>query len=150
MKENHSKTTQLVAVLVLTVFCISVLLVLLTCASVYRNLVDAGEDAYNCRTAFGYLTTRIRQAEAVRLEGNETLILIETLDGEQYETRVFCTDGYLRELYTISGALISEEAGEPILEVECISFFKKENLLVVMLGEKKLLLHLPCELEVVS
>ena len=151
MRENHSKLTQLLALLALTVFCICVLLVLLTSASVYQKLVEKGETAYLCRTAAGYLRTRVRQAQTVRLEsfdGIEALVLEETLEGETYVTRVYCQGGFLRELYTVPGAASAAEDGEPILKLEYVSFSMDGNLLTVMLEEEKLLLYLPKKMEV--
>ena len=146
MKDNASRMTQVLALLTLTVFALCVLLVLLTGASCYRGLVDRGEDSYARRTAVQYLTTRVRQAQRVEIgdfEGCEGLILEETIDGECYTTRIYCYDGWLRELYTVPGAKVSANAGTEILEAENLELTREGSLLRLTLGEEELLLHLP-------
>lgn len=151
MKKNRSPITRVLALLCLTVFALCVLLVLLTAASVYRNLVDRGEETYTRRTALQYLTTRVRQAERVTvgvLEGCEALILEETIDGEVYTTWVYCHEGWIRELYAVPGAKLPPEAGEAIVEAEEFDLQMEEHLLQVTVGEDGLILYLPEGVEV--
>ena len=146
MKERNSPITEVLALLNLTVFALCVLLVLLTGARIYRNLVDRGQEVYEQRTALQYLTTRVRQAETVEignLEGCEALILKETLEGETYTTYVYCYDGWLRELYTVAGAKLPPQAGEALLEGENLDLKQEGSLLTVTCAGKELLLHLP-------
>ena len=146
MKDNPSRMTQVLALLTLTVFALCLLLVLLSGASCYRGLVDRGEASYARRTAVQYLTTRVRQAQRVEIgdfEGCQTLLLEETVDGECYTTRVYCYDGWLRELYTVPGAKLPPRAGAAVLEAEDLELTREGSLLTVKLGEETLLLHLP-------
>lgn len=146
MKENRARITQVLAIVCLAVFALCILLVLLTAGSVYRNLVDRGEETYTRRTALQYLTTRVHQAQTVDVgiwEDCEVLILGETVDGEQYTTRVYCYDGWLRELYAVPGAVLPPTAGEPIVEAETFELKKEENLLTVTFDDDTLLLDLP-------
>ena len=146
MKKPASRITQVLTLLTTAVFALGVLLVLLTGADRYRNLVDRGAAAYEDRTALQYLTTRVHQAqwvEAGTVEGCPVLILGETIDGVDYTTRVYCHDGWLRELYTLPGAAIPLSAGEPILEAECLELTLEGQLLTVKLDQRELFLHLP-------
>ena len=146
MKDNPSRMTQVLALLTLTAFALCVLLVLLTGASCYRALVEQGETSYARRTALQYLTTRVRQAETVEIgefAGCEALILEENVDGECYTTRVYCYDGWLRELYTVPGARLQPKAGAEILEAETLELVREGSLLRLKLGAEELLLHLP-------
>lgn len=146
MKENRSRITDVLGLLCLAVFALGLLLVLLTGASLYRNLVDRGEETYARRTALQYLTTRVRQAETVEigeLDGCEALVLGAIIDGETYTTHIYCYEGWLRELYAVPGAALPPQAGEPILEAETFSLKQEENLLTVTFGGDDLLLHLP-------
>lgn len=151
MKHKTSGMGQVLALLCLTVFALCVLLVLLSGASCYRNLVDRGEAAYDRRTALQYLTTRVRQAESVtigELDGCETLILEETVEGETYTTRIYCCDGWLRELYTVPGAVLPLNAGTAILEADMLQLRREGSLLAMTLGTEELLLYLPEATEV--
>ena len=153
MKENRTPITQVLALLCLTVFALCVLLVLLTAACVYRNLVDRGEETYALRTALQYLTTRVRQAETVtigELDGCQALVLEETVDGEVYTTWVYCYEGWLRELYTVPGAKLPLSAGETVLEAESLVINLQGNLLQVDVDGDLLMLHIPAGWEVGS
>ena len=146
MKENRARITQVLAIACLAVFALCILLVLLTAGSVYRNLVDRGEETYTRRTALQYLTTRVHQAQTVDTgtwEDCEVLILGEIIDGERYTTRVYCYEGWLRELYAAAGAVLPPTAGEPIVEVETFALKQEEDLLTVTFDEDILLLYLP-------
>lgn len=145
MKENRTKITDLMALLVLAVFALCVLLVLLTGARVYRRVVDRGEAQFEARTAAQYVTMRVRQAESVAVtdfEGCEALTIPETIDGKQYLTRVYCYDGFMRELFCAQGAFLSPKDGEKILPAEELRFAIEEELLSVYLDGQEIFLHL--------
>ena len=105
MRQERGKGNMagLAALLLFGVFAVCVVLVLLTGADAYRGLTQRDQSAYSHRTAAQYLTTRVRQAEGLRTEpfgDTRALVLEETLEGETYLTRVYCHEGWLRELYT--------------------------------------------------
>lgn len=146
MREHPFHITRVLGLVTLTVFTLCVLLLLLTAADFYQTLVNRGESAYARRTALQYLTTRVQQAETVEtgiLDGCETLILTETVEGERYTTYIYCYNGFLRELYTVSGANLSLQAGESVLEADGYSANQEENLLTIVFDGEELLLQLP-------
>lgn len=146
MKQNPSKLTDVLTLLTVTVLALCMLLVLLSGAGVYRNLVDSAREQYARRTAVRYLTTRVRQAEAVAVEdfqGCCALVIREETDGEAYLTRVYCHDGAIRELYSPETARLAPADGEMIVEAEELSFEQTGNLLTVCLGAERLMLYLP-------
>ena len=57
MNETTRKWTDLMALLVFALFALCVLLVLLTGAKIYRNLVDRSRESYEARTAAQYITS---------------------------------------------------------------------------------------------
>lgn len=123
MKEQKfQKLTGLMALLTFAVFALCVLLVLLSGADVYQRLAEDGERLYDCRTAAQYITTRIRQADTAGavavedFEGETALVLRETVEGRTYLTRIYCCEGYLRELFTGEAGAFSPEDGEKLLE----------------------------------
>ena len=152
MNKQRFQITDVLALLTLAVFALCLLLVLLTGASRYRDLVERGEAAYTKRTALSYLTTRVQQSETVRagdFENCPALILEDTVDGEVYTTRIYCYEGWLRELYTVPGAKVSPADGEKLLEAEGLQLSADKQLLTVTLGADSLLLYLPAGAEVV-
>ena len=48
--------------------------------------------------------------------------LREEIDGEAYVTRVYCYDGYIRELFTVDGGVYAPEDGEPVLAAQELRF----------------------------
>ena len=145
MKEKSTKLTDLLALLVFAVFALCVLLVLLSGAKVYRELVSRGEASFESRTAVQYVTTRVRQAEAVTVgdfDGCQALVIPEEIDGEIYLTRVYCHDGYIRELFCAETAALSPEAGTFILPAEQLGFSLSDGILQITLDAQTLFLHM--------
>lgn len=120
-RENKRRADTLLVLLLFGVFAVCVLLVLLTGADTYQRLSQRDQKGYDERTASQYLATRVRQAdqlggvEVASFEGIDTLILKEEIEGDVYETRVYCYDGYLRELFTAADGDFFPEDGEKIL-----------------------------------
>lgn len=131
----------LLALLLFGVFAGCVLSVLLTGAGAYRRLTQRDQAAYARRTAVQYLATKVRQTDAEgmllvadfdgALPANgagtgslwgDTLFLEEVIDGTSYYTRVYCHDGYLRELFAAADAEMAPADGEKILEVQELHF----------------------------
>lgn len=110
--------------LVFAVFTVSVLLVLLSGADTVQKLTRRDQRTYHHRTAVQYLTTKVHQSDvagAVSVEekdGISTLVLTEKIEGISYDTRIYCYDGYLREMFCASGAGLSATFGEKILPLE--------------------------------
>ena len=145
MKEKRSNLTEFLSLAVFALFALCLFGVLLTGAKVYRNLVDQGSESYADRTAARYLSTRVRQSRAVSVEdfqGCPALVSREEIDGRTYVTRVYCYDGYLRELFCAESADLSPEDGEKVLEAEHFSLSLEEELLTVVVDDTQLTLYL--------
>lgn len=132
MGQNKRKTDSLLVLLLFGVFAVCILSVLLTGAGAYRRLADRDRESYDQRTAVQYLATKIRQADrtgAVTVgdfEGQDALILTEEFDGEAYETRIYCHDGYICELFAAAGGDFLPQDGEKILPAKNL-LIDKEN-----------------------
>lgn len=124
-----------ILVLVLfAVFAVCILSVLLMGADSYQTLTKRDQASYDRRTAAQYITTKIRQNDrshavfvgdfenVLPREHGNTLYLTETVDGEEYCTRLYCHDGYIRELFATSGGGFSFEDGEKVLPAQSIHF----------------------------
>ena len=138
MKKSESKT-HIEGLLVLVLFCvfaICILSVLLTGAEAYGRLVDSQHASYEKRTVPQYIATKIRQTDvsgAVSIGdfgGVEALELVE-LPEKEYVTRIYCYDGYLRELFSTVTGNFEPEAGEKILEAQQVDFVLDDNCLSV-------------------
>lgn len=133
--KNRGKTESLLALFLLGLFAICILLVLLLGTEIYRGLTERSGTDYEERTAAQYLATRLRQGDArdaVRLEefgGADALVLSQELEGVTYETRVYCSGGYLRELFSRSGTPCGPEDGDAVLPMEAMTLTLKDGLL---------------------
>lgn len=139
MKQNKRKTDALVVLLLFGVFAVCILSVLLTGADAYRRLAQRDQLSYDRRTAGQYLSTRVRQGDRLgnvtvaSFEGVDALVLSEEIEGETYETLVYCYDGYLRELFAAAGGGFLPEDGEKVLEAQSMSLQKDGQTLTVEL-----------------
>ena len=118
MKQKKRKTDALVVLLLFGVFAACVLSVLLTGADAFHRLARRDQLSYDRRTVGQYLSTRVRQADRLgqvsvsSFEGLPALVFTEEIGGEEYETLVYCYDGYLRELFASAGGGFLPEDGE--------------------------------------
>lgn len=145
MKEKTHKITDLLSLTVFALFALCVLAVLLTGGNVYRNLVRSGGETYADRTAVSYIATRVRQAQAVTVEdfgGCDALVIREEANGKTYLTRIYCHDGYLRELYAAQASQLQPGDGEKILEAEAFSVSLADGLLTAVIDGNTLTLQL--------
>lgn len=136
-KNDHRNITDLLALAVFGIFALCVAAVLLTGAGAYRNLTDRGTDSYEQRVAVRYLTTRFHQAPNVQIEdfcGLQSMTVREEIDGRVYVTRVYCQDGYIRELFAGENVDVSPEDGEILLEAESLAFSVNDDILTVEIG----------------
>lgn len=149
-ERNKSNITDLMSLVMFGVFALCVLGVLLTGAGIYRSQAERGAAASDSRTAVQYVATRVRQAEGVTVEdfgGVTALVLPEEIGGRTYLTRVYCHDGYIRELFTAGSGEFSPGDGEKILEAQAMEISLEGSLLLVRItlpdgGERELSLYL--------
>ena len=126
-REKDHSLNGLLALLLFGIFAACVLSVLLMGADAYQRLTERDRESYVSRTVAQYIATRVRQADrsggisAGAFGGSDALELWETIDGEAYVTRVYCHDGWLRELFTDASGDFAPEDGEPVLEAESLS-----------------------------
>ena len=138
-KERNGKLNvdSILALVLFGVFAVCVLLVLLQGARCYERLTRRGQDSYNERTAVQYIITRVRQADAAgavslgMTDGIQTLQLTESIDGENYVTRVYCYNGEIRELFSAEKFTFSPQDGQSIIAAEDLGFELDGSLLKI-------------------
>lgn len=145
-KKNKSQIEGLVVLVLFGIFAVSILGVLLTGAGAYKRLVNRQQSTYAERTVPQYITTKVRQNDlqgAVRVAefgGVESLELVEWLGDEEYITRIYCYDGYVRELFSSATGNFEPKDGQQILEAEQINFSLQDGFLEIAVitadGEK--------------
>ena len=143
MRETGTKhhLDGLLALLLFGVFAASILSVLLTGAGVYSRLTQRDQNAYDRRTCVQYLATKVRQAPsgaqitAGTFGEGDALLLSEDIDGQPYLTRIYCYDGWLRELFSAADDPFAPKDGEKILPAQALALHIDDNLLQVDLTD---------------
>lgn len=136
-KNNKSTIEGLLVLLIFGIFAVCILLVLLTGAGAYQRLVNQGQNAYATRTVPHYLATKVRQADesgAVsigKFGDAEALEITEVIGSAEYVTRIYCYDGYIRELFSGREGSFEPRDGEPIMEAESMVFSLENGCLSV-------------------
>lgn len=145
MKKSASKITDLLALTVFAVFAVCILTVLLYGARGYRRMVQRGDESFRLRTCTQYVRTRVRQAQQLQtedFEGCDALTIREEIDGSVYLTRIYCYEGYLRELFCAEGAGLSPRDGEKLLPAESLQLSLEDGLLTALVDGYPVLLQL--------
>lgn len=127
----------LLTLLLFGVFSVSVLGVLLSGAGVYRQLIRRDGQDYERRSAAQYVAMRLHQSAgdlSVSPFGEgQALELWEQIGEERYVTRVYCSGGHLRELFSRADVRVLPEDGQTVLPAEKMTFSLEEDLLTVRL-----------------
>lgn len=120
-KEKRHVVDFLFVLTLFFVFAISTLLLVIIGANVYKKTVDNMTINYNTRTAYAYLTEKIRQndqegaIEIGTFEGNPAVILTEEIDDTLYRTYLYLYDGSIRELFSPVDIDMDPDAGQIIM-----------------------------------
>ncbi|MBQ7084356.1 MAG: DUF4860 domain-containing protein [Anaerotignum sp.] len=134
-EQKQLKMGSLLALMVFGVFAACLLFLLLTGADVYQKMRQRDTATYESRTAVQYMTTRVHQADraesitAEAFDGLDALVLREEIGGETYETKLYCYDGWLTELYAAADSDLSPADGEKILELKGLELSLQDGLL---------------------
>lgn len=125
VKQERNHIVDVLFVLALfVVFTLSALVLVILGANVYRQTVSYMDENYEARTAYSYLTEKVRQNDIYgsvsvgELEGTRALILTREINDATYATYLYLHQGSLRELFIRQGSDIGSDplsAGRAIL-----------------------------------
>ena len=142
-KRNHRQLLSTMAALVLlSVFGISIFAVLLTGAGTYRRITQRDRAAYDRRTCAQYVATKVWQAPSpagVALEefgGSDALVIRHELEGAAYLNRIYCHDGWLMELFAAANGEFAPEDGEKVLPADGLMLTRTGEMLLVDIVRK--------------
>lgn len=141
-----SNMIRLVPMLLFAVLAVTVLHVLYAGAELSESLTVREQEGRISGTAAQYVTVRLDQAgtESVfvgEFSGIPTLHFTETIDGETYLTRVYCHDGYLRELFCAADQDMRPDDGEKLMPLDKLTFSEENGLLTIVLTEDVTVLY---------
>ncbi len=125
VKQEKKHIVDVLFVLALfVVFTLSALVLVTLGASVYKQTVSYMDENYTARTAYSYLTEKVRQNDLYdsisigRLEDTSALVLTREINDTVYATYLYLYEGQLRELFMRQGSDIGPNplsAGQEIL-----------------------------------
>ena len=143
MREVGSERSHSVAgafvFLLLGVFAVFSTMLVVVGAQAYRSMTDASAQHNTARILHAYMLNNVRadDAEAVMSvyngDAGQTLVIEYDYSGSQYEKRIYCYDGALREHFAAAGYEFEPEDGEVICEAEALDVQIDGNLMTVTL-----------------
>ncbi|MDD3367404.1 MAG: DUF4860 domain-containing protein [Lachnospiraceae bacterium] len=121
-RENSYMVDVLFILVLFFTFAFSSLLLVIIGANIYEHTVSDMSVNFNSRTAFAYVTEKIRQGdqtgavEVGTLDGQDALQIREEINGDSYTTSIYFHEGNLMELFSRSDADLSASAGQKIMK----------------------------------
>ena len=121
-----NRITGLGSLVLFAVFALCVLSVLLTGAKVYQSLTQSQEQSHAAHTAAQYIATRIRQGDQLAgvavedFQGRDALVFSDKVGGAVYETKIYCHEGWLWELFAQEGANLAPEDGQKLCQAQAL------------------------------
>lgn len=109
------------------VFTLSALTIILLAAGIYRSSIEESSLNDTARTSLSYISEKVHQhdsADCVSLgsfDGQDALILKQTVNGETYYTYIYCYENELKEMFAKADADCSASDGKTILKVKDFS-----------------------------
>jgi len=133
--------------IVFSIFAISVLMVLMLGASIYRNINDISNDSQYEQTALSYIWTKTKNFDDARniyvgdFHGVPALLIDENISGIHFRTAIYYYDGWLCELFSEVALEFTPADGVRVIRVDDLNFEAFDNGLIrVSVGVKSLFL----------
>ncbi len=136
MKHNIHTLDVVFALVLFAVFTVSVLMVLMTGVTAYRNVAHSMQEQYEERTILSYISAKVHHYDAGGAvypglyQGTDVLYLDEEIDGTPYTTMLYYYDGAVRELFTQRETELSLDAGFEVLDAQALSFTLESDQLI--------------------
>ena len=149
MKTNKGQKIDTVFVLIIfCVFAISMLMVLMLGASIYKNMTEVSRDGYDERTTLSYFWTKIKNGDEDGLvflsdfQGLPALCLAEVYGDTKYLTMIYRYGDKVYELFTEEGVLLDPEDGTPVIGADDLNFEALDGGLIrITIGGKSVHIH---------
>lgn len=117
------------------IFGAAMLLSLITGAGVYRQVQDRVDEAAAQRLGLTYITAKLHAkdeahaVDTIAFGDGDALILRTEIGGSVYETLLYVSDGWLRELLQPEGQALSPDAGQNVTQAQSLHVRREGQLL---------------------
>ncbi|MEG1633760.1 MAG: DUF4860 domain-containing protein [Oscillospiraceae bacterium] len=135
MKKKNYGFDVMGGLLLICAFAACLFFTLAAGAGIYKDVSAVMDEQYGARTAMGYVTAKLHQADALgraelsELDGVPALLIREELDGVAYTTFIYCCDGYISELFCPATEKLAPSDGLPVIPAEELKFSANGSLL---------------------
>ena len=151
-KHGHRLHTLVILILFL-VFSLSSVSVLMYGTKVYKSVTEKTDENYSLRTGLIYLSNKIKAADKSSIymdtyQKVDMLVIPEEIEGQMYETRIYCYNGQLREIFTDVGNDIPLDGGLYITDMKNLTISEKNKGLLEIeaeyedIGKRKLIVNI--------
>ena len=151
-KHGHRLHTLVILILFL-VFALSSVSVLMYGTKVYKSVTEKTDENYSLRTGLIYLSNKITAADKSSIymdtyQKVDMLVIPEEIEGQMYETRIYCYNGQLREIFTDVGNDIPLDGGLYITDMKNLTISEKNKGLLEIeaeyedIGKRKLIVNI--------
>ena len=145
---RSSKVDTVFVLIIFCVFAISMLMVLMLGASIYKNMTEISRDGYDERTTLSYFWTKIKNNDEEGtiyigdFQGQPALCFAEVYGDTTYNTMIYRYNGMLYELFAEQGMQFDPEDGTPVIDAEDLSFEALgDGLIMITIGGKSSLIN---------
>ena len=147
VKTTGKNRIETVFVLVIfSVFALSVLMVLMLGAGVYKNMTEISREGQDERIVLSFIWTKIKNGDEAGsvytgdFYGGSALFFDKDYNGAPYRTVIYHYDGWLYELFSEVGYEFFPEDGARVFEISNLSFEDAEyGMIKVTAGDRSLL-----------
>lgn len=123
-KKRHHMVDFLFVITLFFMFALSSMALVAIGANVYETSVENMDENFSKRTAYLYLTEKLRQSDSKNsvscksFGDSDAILLQETYNDTSYTTYLYVSDGYLKELLVkTDDSNIAPENGQNILQL---------------------------------
>ena len=144
---KRRKTDTVFVLIIFSIFAISVLMVLMLGASIYKNMTDISRDGQEDRMVLSYIWTKVKNNDDAGsvyvgdFDGIPALCFDQIYGETLYQTSIYHYDGWVYELFREKGLDLYPEDGENILKIGALTFEELEyGMIRASTGEGSLLI----------
>ncbi|MBP3604243.1 MAG: DUF4860 domain-containing protein [Lachnospiraceae bacterium] len=136
-KQEYHVIDILFVIALLCIFALSSFFLISIGASIYSKTVTNMESNFNGRTAFAYITEKVRQSDATglvsvsKLDDIPALAITQEISGVSYITYLYQYEGHLKELTIRKDTPLPASAGQNIIPLSDFSLTHKNDHLLI-------------------
>lgn len=142
-QNGYSLIEMSIVMLLLVIFGLGIFMLAAATTTTYESLVDKKSESESLRIASSYIVTKIRQndrVDSVKIDPNafddrDALIVLETINDEDYETWIYVSEGSLREATVLKGVSPNDDMSFEIAEIDRLVLTGSEHSLVIGIGK---------------